>query len=149
MKSLFDSETHAEILNRIDKLSESSQGEWGKMEVGQMLRHCQYPLKVATGKHTIKKPNPIMGLLYKAFKKSMYDDKLWKHNLPTAPGFKVQDKRDFKEEKGKLVTLINDFYAERTQKERDPHPAFGHLSYDQWGQLEYKHLDHHLRQFGV
>lgn len=149
MKSLFDSETHTEILNRIDKLSESSQREWGKMEVGQMLRHCQFPLKVALGKHTIKKPNFFMRLLYKGFKKSMYDDKLWKHNLPTAPGFKVEDKKDFTEEKNKLVALINEFHGERTKKNRDPHPAFGELSYDQWGQMQYKHLDHHLRQFGV
>jgi hypothetical protein len=149
MKSLFDSETHIEILNRIDSLSESSQREWGKMEVGQMLRHCQFPLKVALNKHTIKKPNIFMRLLYKGFKKSMYNDKPWKQNLPTAPGFKVKDSRDFNEEKDKLVALINDFYEERTKKDRDPHPAFGYLTYDQWGQLEYKHLDHHLRQFGV
>ena len=149
MKSLFDSETHTEILNRIDNLSESSQREWGKMEVGQMLRHCQFPLKVAIGKHTIKKLNFFMRLLYKGFKKSMYNDKPWKHNLPTAPGFKVEDKKDFKEEKDKLVSLINDFYSERIKKARDPHPAFGDLSYDQWGQMQYKHLDHHLRQFGV
>ena len=149
MKSLFDSETHTEILNRIDNLSESSTGEWGKMEVGQMLHHCQYPLKVALGKHTIKKPNFFMRLLYKGFKKSMYNDKPWKHNLPTAPGFKVEDKKDFKQEKDKLVALINNFHAERTEKTRDPHPSFGHFTYDQWGQMQYKHLDHHLRQFGV
>ena len=43
MKSLFDSETHTEILNRIDKLSESSQGEWGKMEQrGKMKKQNIY-----------------------------------------------------------------------------------------------------------
>lgn len=149
MKSLFDSETHSEILNRIAKLTESSQREWGKMEVAQMLRHCQFPLKVALGKFTIKKPNVVMRLLYKVFKKSMYDDKLWKKNLPTAPGLRVGDQRDFNEEKVKLVGLINDFFEERTKKTRDPHPAFGYLTYEQWGQMQYKHLDHHLRQFGV
>lgn len=90
-----------------------------------------------------------MRLLYKGFKKNMYSDKPWKHNLPTAPGFKVLDKRDFLEEKHKLVSLVNDFHEERVKKTRDPHPAFGHLTYDQWGQVQYKHLDHHLRQFGV
>ena len=149
MKSLFEVETHSEIIHRIDKLNDSTKGQWGKMEVGQMLRHCQFPLKVALGRHKIKKPNPFMKLLYKGFKKSMYNDKLWKHNLPTAPGFKVTENRDFVEEKRKLVGLINDFHEGRDQETRDPHPAFGHLTYEQWGQLQYKHLDHHLRQFGV
>lgn len=149
MKSLFNTEAHAEILSRIDKLSESTQRQWGKMEVGQMLYHCQFPLKVALGKLTIKKPNPFMKLMFKVFKKSMYNDKPWKHNLPTAPGFRVKDGKDFPKEKQVLVTLINDFYGERDIKDRGPHPAFGDLTYDQWGQIQYKHLDHHLRQFGV
>jgi hypothetical protein len=29
------------------------------------------------------------------------------------------------------------------------HPAFGRLSGAAWGALSYKHIDHHLRQFGV
>lgn len=149
MKSLFDSETHLEIVQRIDKLNDAAKRQWGKMEVGQMLRHCQFPLKVALGRHKIKKPNPFMKLLYKGFKKSMYNDKPWKHNLPTAPGFKVADQRNFKEEKEKLVGLIDDFHSEKDQKTRNPHPAFGRLTYEQWGQMQYKHLDHHLRQFGV
>ena len=149
MKSLFDSETRTEILNRIDKLSESSEREWGKMEVGQMLHHCQFPLKVALGKHTIKKPNLFMRLMLKGFKKTMYDDKPWKPNLPTGPGFKVEDEKDFSEEKKVLIGLIDNFYWDRSQKDREPHPSFGYFTYDQWGQMQYKHLDHHLRQFGV
>ncbi len=30
-----------------------------------------------------------------------------------------------------------------------PHPVFGRLSVDDWGRLSWKHLDHHLRQFGL
>jgi hypothetical protein len=149
MKSLFNTEAHAEILSRIDQLSESTQRQWGKMKVGQMLHHCQFPLKVALGKLTIKKPNPFMKLIYSGFKKSMYSDKLWKHNLPTAPGFVVSEPKEFVQEKEKLVSLVNDFYGEREKEVWGRHPAFGDLTNEQWGQMQYKHLDHHLRQFGV
>lgn len=149
MKSLFDSQTVSEILERINALAPTSTGQWGKMEVGQMLHHCQFPLLLALGKYEMKKPNPFMKLMFKSFKKGMYDDKVWKPNLPTAKGFKVVEQKDFAPEKSKLEALVNEFHSKKEQKVWDPHPAFGSFTYDQWGKMQYKHLDHHLRQFGV
>src|SRR5690606_34536514 len=107
-------------------------------------------LKIALGDYDrAKKINPIMKLLMKSFKKNLYNDKLWKQNLPTAKGLKVTDERDFSREKAKLMALINDFHQQKDKKVWDPHPVFGTFTHEQWGQMQYKHLDHHLRQFGV
>ncbi len=149
MKSLFETEAYSEILNRISKLNESSQGSWGKMEVGQMLHHCQFPLSLALGRYEMKKPNPFMKLIFKSFKKGLYDDKPWKPNLPTAKPFKVVDKKDFQPEREILIGLVTDFHQEKERKNWDSHPAFGVFTHEQWGKMQYKHLDHHLRQFGV
>lgn len=150
MKSLFDTEAHAEILSRIDQLSDSSEGQWGKMKVGQMLHHCQYPIKISLGKYNPdNKPSVMLKLLGKLFKKSLYDDKPWRQNLPTAKGLKVIEEKDFSKEKKILIGLINDFHQEKNRQHWDPHPAFGSFTREQWGQMQYKHLDHHLRQFGV
>lgn len=150
MKSLFDTEAHAEILSRIDQLSDSSEGQWGKMKVGQMLHHCQYPLKISLGKYNPdNKPGLMLKLMGKLFKKSLYNDTPWRQNLPTAKGLKVIEEKDFSKEKEILVGLINDFHQERNRKHWDPHPAFGSFTHEQWGRMQYKHLDHHLRQFGV
>jgi len=149
MKSLFDKEAYQEVQNRLEKINPKTQPDWGKMNAGQMMRHCQMPLELALGKTKLPKPNFFMKLLMQSFKKSMYDDKLWKKNMPTTKQFRVEDERNFDHEKSTLTALIKDFYATREQKEREPHPGFGHLTYDQWGQMQYKHLDHHLRQFGV
>ncbi|MEC7262272.1 MAG: DUF1569 domain-containing protein [Bacteroidota bacterium] len=150
MKSLFDTGAHAEILSRIEHLTADSEGQWGKMKVGQMLHHCQFPLKIGLGRtNPNNKPNPMLKLMGKLFRKSLYDDKLWRHNLPTAKGLKVTEEKDFATEKDKLVALVNDFHQEKHKTEWDPHPVFGHFTPEQWGQMQYKHLDHHLRQFGV
>ncbi|WP_396591808.1 DUF1569 domain-containing protein [Allomuricauda sp. R78024] len=149
MKSLFDTETCSEILNRINTLTKSTKATWGEMEIGQMLHHCQFPLSLALGRYQMKKPNPFVKLIFKSFKKGMYDDKLWKPNLPTAKDFKVSDKKDFEPEKIILVDLVNDFHLEKDRKIWEPHPAFGLFTHEQWGKMQYKHLDHHLRQFGV
>lgn len=149
MKSLFNSEAHEEILARINQLSKSSDRQWGKMKVGQMLHHCQIPLKISLRRHHLDKPNPILKFMGPFFKKSLYNDKPWRQGLPTARGLKVVDDKDFDEEKKVLIDLINDFHQEKDKKEWDPHPVFGKFTPEQWGQMQYKHLDHHLRQFGV
>ncbi|MEO2051543.1 MAG: DUF1569 domain-containing protein [Allomuricauda sp.] len=150
MKSLFNTEAHQEILERMDALSEETKGQWGKMKVGQMLHHCQFPLKIALGRYNPNnKPNPMLKLMGKLFRKSLYNDKPWRKGLPTAKGLRVTEDKNFSEEKAKLIALINDFHQEKNKEEWDPHPAFGSFTPEQWGQMQYKHLDHHLRQFGV
>lgn len=150
MKSLFDRQTRDEILERMDNLTDSSRALWGRMKVGQMLHHCQFPLEVALGNHQrLKVPNLFLRLLMKGYKKNLYNDRPWKQNMPTAPGFKVKEDRDFKEERTKLIQLLDDFQLLGEKGEPGPHPIFGAFTKEQWGKMQYKHLDHHLRQFGV
>lgn len=149
MLSLFESKVHKEILNRINKLDENSQAKWGKMDVAQMLAHCCEPLKVPLEKLTLKKPNVVMKFLFSFFKDSLYSDKPWKHGLPTSKAYKIVDSKDFLEEKNKLIELINEFHSKKWQTNWPPHPFCGHLTSEQWGKMQYKHLDHHLNQFGV
>ncbi|WP_405205390.1 DUF1569 domain-containing protein [Aquimarina sp. LLG6339-5] len=147
MKSLFDETTKNEIEERIQRLSNTSTPSWGKMDISQMFYHCQFPLKIA-----LKKEYPSMkpSLLAKLFfKKSLYNDKPWKRSLPTHPKLKVVDAKVFDQEKKHLVALVNEFSEKRTVSEWDPHPMFGKFTKDQWGKMQYKHLDHHLQQFNV
>ncbi len=146
MKTLFDPVSYQEIKTRIQALTPESTPAWGKMDVGQMLTHCQFPLKVALSDKPRKRTwNPLPLL----FKKSLYSDKPWRKNLPTAPIAKITDARDLDEERDRLLSMIDAFYEKRDQKKWEPHPMFGNFTPEQWGKLEYKHLDHHLVQFGV
>ncbi|NAS14181.1 DUF1569 domain-containing protein [Poritiphilus flavus] len=149
MQSIFDDSVYQEVVTRIDNLRPDSPAKWGKMDVAQMLNHCRNPLAVGLGKQAFKKPNFFMKLLYKSFKSSLYDDKPWKPNQPTAKEYKVVTPKDFAEEKPKLLELVTEFHQAKNKTSWDPHPAFGDFTHEQWGKLQYKHLDHHLRQFGV
>ncbi|WP_375325328.1 hypothetical protein [Flagellimonas sp. GZD32] len=55
MKSLFSAEAYEEIVARMHSLTEDSERQWGKMKVGQMLYHCQFPLKIALQKKAMPK----------------------------------------------------------------------------------------------
>lgn len=150
MKSLFESETHQDILNRIEKLNENSKANWGKMNVGQMLKHCQLPIEIALGKQEMK--GNISGFkkfIFKFFKPMMYNDKPWKHNIQTPKQFVITGDYDFSLEKEKLVILINEFADKKDNTNWPVHPIFGTFTTEQRGKMQYKHLDHHLTQFGV
>ena len=147
MKSLLQEDGYLDIKQRLEKLDENSKREWGKMSVGQMCWHCQYPLQLAIE----NKPNSSKGnwFIKTFFKKSLYNEKPWRKNLPTAPQLKTQENKEFSKEHKKLKALIDQFYDNRNREKWYPHPTFGTFTKEQWGQLEYKHLDHHLRQFGL
>ena len=83
------------------------------------------------------------------FKKSMYNDKLWRKNLPTVPVAKAREEKDFEKELEKLKVELNNLYQLKDREVWNPHPTFGEFTQKQWGQFQYKHLDHHFRQFGV
>lgn len=76
MKSLLTKEAYEEINQRIDLLTLNSEKGWGKMSVGQMCWHCQYPLQLAIK----NKPNNSKGnwFIKTFFKKSLYNDKPWR-----------------------------------------------------------------------
>ena len=149
MKNLFDKEPYDEVIQRISKLTPQTQRHWGKMDVAQMMAHCKEAFKVPLSDH--KHPRIFMGLVMGWMMKSkLYNESPWGKNLPTAPNFLIKDSRDFEVEKRELTDLITKFNkAGPDNAGKFPHPFFGKLTKDQWGKGMYKHLDHHLVQFGV
>ena len=147
IKNLFDAAVKQEIAERISKLTVSTQHQWGKMEVAQMLAHVQIPMEVAFGTTTVK-GNWLMKLILPLFKKALYDEKPWKQGLPTDKTFIMTGQsKDFETEKNQLLDKISRFSESNMINEK--HPVFGKLTKEQWSKATWKHLDHHLKQFGV
>ena len=147
LKNLFDPAVKQEIIVRINRLSPDSKGLWGKMNVGQMLAHLQVPIGVAEGTNKIKRTlfGRIVGPLAKSI---LYNTKPFKHSLPTDPSFvMIRNEKDFETEKQKLLEMVNNFTEANMVAET--HPFFGKLTKEQWSIGTWKHLDHHLQQFGV
>lgn len=147
MKSLFDLESYEEVRARLNHLTENSERLWGKMTPGQTMAHCQAPLNILLGKDNYGlKPNWFAKVL---FKKSLYNDKPWSKGLPTAKAMRQKETKDFVKEKKHLESLLDEFASQRNRDDWGPHPGFGHFTKEQYGQMQYKHLDHHLRQFNL
>jgi hypothetical protein len=147
IKNLFAPAVKQEIIDRINKLSLQSQRQWGKMDVAQMLAHLQVPIAVAFGSTTVK-GNWLMKLILPLFKKKLYDEKQWKQGLPTDKTFVMTSQsKDFEKEKKQLLDMVNRFTEANMINEK--HPVFGKLTKEQWSKATWKHIDHHLKQFGV
>ena len=148
MISLRDTAENKNILQRLEQLRGDASPRWGKMNPAQMLVHCQRPLLVAAGKLPLKRG--LLGRLFgrMAKKKFITSDAPFNQNSPTDPRFLDSDAQDFERERDELVGLVQAF-AGVGATTRDPHPFFGPLTPEEWDRLMWKHLDHHLRQFGV
>ena len=149
VKNLFDQAAYQEIMDRLNKLTPATAGLWGKMNVSQMLTHCKRAFRVPLSEKPL--PRMFIGrLIGWIAKPKLYNDTPWGKNLPTAPSFIVKDERNFEKDKNALLDLVEQFHTKGPGKVGlYPHPLFGKLTKEQWGKSMWKHLDHHLRQFGV
>ena len=149
-KNLFDAKESQETIDRINKLSHETPNQWGTMNVAQMLAHCNVAYElVYTDKYP--KPKGFRKFMIKLFAKNVVvGPKPYKKNSRTAPMFIISDKREFDTEKQRLID-----HLQKTQQLGEAHfngnesHAFGALTSKEWNTLFSKHLDHHLRQFGV
>ncbi|MEO8774342.1 MAG: DUF1569 domain-containing protein [Gelidibacter sp.] len=150
MRTLFDQKAHQEILIRLENLTENSRPTWGEMDVAQMVKHCQMPLMVANGEMELsEKIGYLKKMVFRLYKPVMYNDKPWPESLKTPKEFRVIDEHNLEIERNQLKITINEFHNKAINMHWPKHPFFGHFNTDQWGRMQYKHLDHHLRQFGV
>ncbi len=150
MRSIFNKEHVEEFIGRINNLNNQTQPQWGKMNVAQMLAHCQMPVKIASGE-LIPHINWIIKFLFgKNARKQLLNDPDFKRNLPTFAEGKIVDKKVFELEREKLIKSLEEFQRKGPSAlTKNPHPFFGKMSVSDWDTLQVKHLDHHLRQFGV
>ncbi|RXK58477.1 DUF1569 domain-containing protein [Lacibacter luteus] len=148
IKNMFDKQAFEEIQQRLQNLTIHHQRQWGKMTAAQMLTHCKEAYKVPLTSKPLKR-NPISYIGW-LFRPILYNSKPYRQSLPTAPNFIVKDERDFEKEKAEMLSITKAFHEKGAAGVGDKvHPFFGKMTAEQWGKSMWKHLDHHLRQFGA
>jgi hypothetical protein len=149
MQSLFDPAGRQSVLRRLERLQSGAGRQWGEMNAAQMLAHCSIALEMATGE-TPRKQKLIGKLLGPFVRSSLLGEKPFGKNSPTDPAFIVTEEKDFEAEKQRLARLVNTFCDSGPEKaSAQTHSFLGRLRGEQWGVMMYKHLDHHLSQFGA
>jgi Protein of unknown function (DUF1569) len=147
---IFNKEVAANVIQRIQQLTDATAPKWGSMGVAQMLAHCNVTYEMVYETNHPKPNAFIKFILKKLVKNKVVSELPYQKNGKTAPQFLIKDSKNFEAEKQRLVNYIS-----KTQElggayfdKKESH-SFGVLSTTEWNNMFYKHLNHHLDQFGV
>jgi hypothetical protein len=149
MKTLFDQATHDEMHERLGKLTPQAERQWGKMSPAQAMEHTARALEMATGRKPMEQAfvGKLIGWIFKG---GFLGEKPFARNSPTGPTLIIKDEPDFESTRIRLAELVTEFHGlGETGTDGNIHGFFGPLTGKEWGETQYKHVDHHLRQFGV
>jgi len=151
MKNLFQKQDVTEVITRINNLTPATKGQWGKMNVAQMLAHCNVAYEMAYDRDKHPPATGLKRFMMKLFiKKPVVGPKPYPKNSRTAPAFLIVDEKEFEKEKKRLIDNIRktqDLGAKYFHNRLSA--SFGPLTEEEWNVLFAKHLNHHLTQFGV
>ncbi|MHA4893354.1 DUF1569 domain-containing protein [Pedobacter sp. PWIIR3] len=150
LPNIFAAEVSDQVIKRIQELTPESPAMWGKMSVSQMLAHCNVSYELVYDDFH-PKPNGFMKMILKFLVKGkVVSETPYKPSSPTAPAFIIKEQKDFNLEKTRLIDYIKKTQqlGEREFDGKVSH-SFGPLNKMEWNNMFYKHLDHHLKQFGV
>ncbi len=149
MHDVFDAAQGESIVARLEALRPNAVRAWGKMDVAQMLAHCAVAVEAANGDRPMKQI--FLGKILRPFVwKSFVGPKPYARNAPTGRALLVSDERDFATEKARLLAALQRLREAGPERAAQyPHGFLGKLTGEEWGCVQWKHLDHHLRQFGA
>lgn len=147
MKSIWQDEARRELNDRVGALAWDRSAEWGKFTAPKMICHLAESLRMAMGDLTVKpKRLPIR---YPPLKQLIIYVAPFPKGAPTAPELLARAPSDWTHDVADVQALLARAGSARTTESWPEHPAFGKLSRRAWGVLIYRHMDHHLKQFGA
>lgn len=151
MRNLFDAGLAQELKDRLERLTPDSPPLWGKMNAAQAVAHCALSIDIVTGDQMPGRAGLGVRIIGRLVKPLVFkDDAPIRRNAPTSAKLVVSDERDLARESERLRAAIDRFVAAGPAGcTSHPHFFFGKLTPEQWAILMYKHVDHHLRQFGA
>lgn len=150
MSNVFHSEAHADLVDRLRSLSDDAPRRWGRMTAHQAVCHLADSFKAALGDRPLTvRPPTLRRRVQRVLAFTLPVP--WPKGVPTTPEVDAEKggtpPADFETDVAELESLLERFVATRGRIE--PHYVWGDLSPSEWGRYAYRHVDHHLRQFGA
>lgn len=151
MKNLFNQQDKDELIKRLSCLSPNHLPKWGKMNAHQAIVHMTDPLRCAIG----DRPVPLNPSIFAKWPvNKLFSQYLpWPKGAPTAPefiqGVKGSQCIEFERDKQELILVIHRFSQHQNSIPFPIQPTFGKLNNNEWARLMWRHINHHIYQFGL
>ncbi len=143
-----------ECIPLFNNLQSGSLAKWGKMNAQQMIEHVGIVYLISTGKIKAELTTPVEHL--PKYLEFLNSEKQFRENTKAPENMLGEEPAplrfaNLEEAKQKLAGAIGSFenYFKPDPEKRIMHPVFGELNYAEWVLMHYKHVTHHLRQFGL
>ncbi|MCC6317972.1 MAG: DUF1569 domain-containing protein [Gemmatimonadaceae bacterium] len=149
MPTLWNPDDLAVAQRRLGTLTDAHQARWGRMSCAQMLRHLTWGVQMATGARPVPRLRTRLPLRFAPLRYLILNVLPFPRGAPTAPSLRVGEVGTVAEERAGLEAALAAFVAMDRRAPWSPHPAFGSMDGPAWGAFTWKHVDHHLRQFGA
>ncbi len=148
MRSIFDPAVRHSIARRFRDLTPGHTRKWGKLSTPEMLTHVSDQLRMAIGRLPA---SPIAGPL-----RHWPVNYLMVHMVPWPKG-KAKGPREafttrpgnWEDDRATFLGLLEELGSADPGGTWPHHASFGRISGKDWGVLTWRHLHHHLTQFGA
>ena len=145
-KPLHDPEVYAATRKRVESLSASASRQWGKMTIDQMLWHVNLSMREAVGDYKAQvEPLPVP----KVVLRWAIINAPWGRGARTRPDMYAKATYDFNAQKAECLALMDRIVGKSLTAEWPESATMGKMTGQHWSKLTARHLDHHLKQFGV
>ena len=148
MGSILNKSERAALISRIQTLTASSTARWGKMNVLEMLQHLRLSAQMTLGELSVASANKRPFQMFPLKHLILYVLPFPK-GAPTARELYPVGTAAFEEERAIFMNLLEQIAAGPPERTWPAHPLFGPMSWREWGVVTYKHVNHHLKQFGA
>lgn len=148
MKTVFDPAVRRELLERMEKIHAHSERQFGKMSPDQMVHHVNTAIRANLGDISTKyHGNNFKAAILRLF--TFAPIPIPKGKAQTSPEFVSEGNYDLIAEKNAFKELVRRASDSASRTAWPISAGFGKLTPKQYGELIYKHTDHHLQQFGA
>lgn len=148
MGSILNNGDRTAIQQRVGLVTSDSVPRWGRMDARAMLVHLRRSALMALGELPVACKNKRVFQVFPV-KHLILHVAPFPKSAPTAPELLVSEAGTVEAIRSDLVSLLERIGAGPRDGHGPVHPLFGRLSFREWGVATYKHMDHHLRQFGA
>ena len=153
MHTIADQQTLRSLQQRLGRLRPESARRWGTLTAGEMVcylgdaHESVLGTRIPPGPAASGKRRPVLKWV------ALYSPLPWPRGAKTRPGVnpKIDGTRPgaFEEDRARAIATLGKVAVAAPSAMSKVHVLFGPMTADDWHRWAYRHVTHHLRQFGL
>ena len=153
MSTISEQRSLDQLFGRLAVLTPQTLRRWGTLTPAEMLCHLGDAGDVVLGHRALSgpAPSPVRRPVFKWL--ALRSPIPWPKGVATRPGVDPRKEGtrpgDFERDRTRVITGLKELATAPRERLPAAHSRFGLMTREDWHRWAYRHVDHHLRQFGL